>query len=352
MREMTYAAAIEDALMQAMASNPRIVVFGEDVPAIRMNLFTRFGESRVRPTPISESAFLGASVTAAMGGLRPVVEIMMVDFIAVAADALINHAAKTEAFSGGRWKVPMVVRVGCGGGYGDGGQHEQALWGLLAQVPGMKVVVPSNPADAGALMLSAIEDEGPVVFMEHKLLTDYWIDYLADGGRTGLDYQIPEAGARGEVPDRWSSIPIPQARVLREGRDLTMVAVGVAVHRCLEAAERLAEQDIQAGVVDLRSVSPLDVDTVCAEVARTQRLLVADEDYKHFGLAAELAAVTLEAGLRPAFERVCVEGTIPYDRRREAKALPNADRIVSAAVRLMAARPADPVPVAHSAHAQ
>ncbi len=352
MREMTYAQAIEDALMQAMASDPRIVVFGEDVHAIRMNLFARFGESRVRPTPISESAFLGAGVTAAMGGLRPIVEIMMVDFVAVAADALINHAAKVEAFSGGRWKVPMVVRIACGGGYGDGGQHEQALWGLLAQVPGMKVVVPSNPADAGALMLSAIEDEAPVLFMEHKLLADYWLDYLADGGRTGLDYQVPEAGARGVVPDTWGSIPIPAAQVLRAGRDLTMVGVGVAVHRCLEAAERLAELGIDAGVVDLRSVSPLDVDTVCAELAKTQRLLVADEDYKHFGLAGELAAVALEAGLQPAFQRVCVERTIPYDRRREVEVLPNAARIVDAATMLMSARTPSPLSVTHTSHSR
>ena len=225
----------------------------------------------------------------------------------------------------------MVVRASCGGGYGDGGQHEQSLWGWLAQVPGMKVVVPSNPADAGGLMLSAIEDEGPVVFMEHKLLADYWLEYLADGGRTGLNYDIPEDGARGQVPDAWTPVPIGRAKVVREGNDLTMVAVGVALHRCLEAAERLAESGVQAGVIDLRSVSPLDGETVCAEVAKTGRLLVADEDYKGFGLSGELAAVALEAGMGPRFSRVCVEGTIPFDRRREAEALPNAARILGAA---------------------
>jgi pyruvate dehydrogenase E1 component beta subunit len=331
---MTFAGAIEDVLMKAMADDERIVVFGEDVHALRMNLYAKFGEMRVRPTPISESAFLGAAVTAAMAGLRPVVEIMMVDFVAVAVDALVNHAAKVDAFSGGRWKAPMVVRMGCGGGYGDGGQHEQSLWGWLAQVPGMKVVVPSNPADAGGLMLSAIEDQGPVIYMEHKLLADYWIDYLADGGRSNLDYDIPEAGLRGEVPRIWEPIPIGEAKVLRDGGDLTMVGVGVSVHRCLEAAAQLADRGVHAGVIDLRSISPLDTETVCRAVKKTGRLLVVDEDYKQFSLSGELAAVVMEAGIAAKFGRVCVEHTIPFDRRREAQALPNVARILETALLL------------------
>lgn len=336
MKTTTFAGAIEDALMKAMSEDSRIVVFGEDVHALRMNLFTKFGEMRVRSTPISESAFLGAAVTAAMAGLRPVVELMMVDFVAVAADALVNHAAKLEAFSGGRWKAPMVVRAPCGGGYGDGGQHEQSLWGWLAQIPGLKVVVPSNPADAGGLMLSAIEDEGPVIFMEHKLLADYMIDVVADAGRTGLDYDIPEAGIRGEVPKAWEPIPIGEAQTLREGEDLTMVSVGVSVHRCLEAAKQLGDAGVSAGVIDLRSISPLDTDAVCSAVAKTGRLLVVDEDYKHFSLSGELAAVVLEAGIAAKFARVCVEDTIPFDRRREAQSLPNVTRIIEAATKVVA----------------
>jgi len=335
MKTMTFAGAIEDALMQAMSEDPRIVVFGEDVHSIRMNLYAKFGEMRVRPTPISESAFLGAAVTAAMAGLRPVVELMMIDFVAVAADALVNQAAKLEAFSGGRWKAPMVVRAPCGGGYGDGGQHEQTLWGWLAQVPGLKVVVPSNPADAGGLMLSALEDEGPVLFMEHKLLADYWIDALADAGRTKLDYDIPEAGARGEVPKTWEPIPIGEAKVLRDGEDLTMVSVGVSVHRCLEAAAQLADRGVQAGVIDLRSIAPLDTDAVCRAVEKTGRLLVVDEDYKQYSLSGELAAVVMEAGIAAKFARVCVEDTIPFDRRREAQVLPNVARIREAASTLI-----------------
>ena len=335
MKTMSFAGAIEDALMKAMSEDPRIVVFGEDVHSIRMNLFAKFGEMRVRPTPISESAFLGAAVTASMAGLRPVVELLMIDFVAVGVDALVNHAAKLEGFSGGRWKAPMVVRASCGGGYGDGGQHEQSLWGWLAQIPGLKVVVPSNPADAGGLMLSAIQDEGPVIYLEHKLLADYWMDGLADGGRTNLDYDIPEAGARGEVPRTWEPIPIGEAKVLRDGGDLTMVSAGVSVHRCLEAAARLEDRGVEAGVIDLRSIAPLDTDAVCRAVERTGRLLVVDEDYKHFSLSGELAAVVMEAGITAQFARVCVEDTIPFDRRREAQALPNVARILEAASRLL-----------------
>jgi pyruvate dehydrogenase E1 component beta subunit len=338
MRELSFADAIEDALAQAMAADERVVVFGEDAPGLRMNLYARFGEERVRPAPISESAFLGAAVGAAMAGLRPVVEIMLVDFIAVAVDALVNQAAKLETFSGGRWRAPMVVRASCGGGYGDGGQHEQALWAWLAHIPGLSVVVPATPDDAGGLLLGALEHGGPVVFLEHKLLADYWLDYLGSGGRSNLSYDIPEAGARGPVPDSWQPIALGASRVRREGGDLTIVGVGVAVHRALEAAERIAaDRGAQATVLDLRSVQPLDRAAVCEAVRRSGRLLVVDEDYRDFGLSGELAATVLEAGIAARFARVCVEDTIPYDRRREDRALPNVERIMIAATTLLEA---------------
>ena len=149
MKTMTFDQAAEDALAQAMAEDDRIIIMGEDVQGLRLNLFVRFGPERVRNTPISEAAFVSAAVAAAMAGLRPVVEVMLVDFIAVAMDAILNHAAKVETFSGGKWQVPLVVRTACGGGYGDGGQHEQSLWGWLAHIPGLSVVVPSSPADVG-----------------------------------------------------------------------------------------------------------------------------------------------------------------------------------------------------------
>jgi len=338
MRELGFAAAIEDALCQAMVEDDRIVVFGEDVQGLRMNLFARFGEGRVRAAPISESAFLGAAVGAAMAGLRPLVEIMLIDFLPVAADALVNQAAKVETFSGGRWSAPMVVRAACGGGYGDGGQHEQALWAWLAHIPGLSVVVPSNPADAGGLLLGALADGGPVIYLEHKLLADYWRDYLGSGGRSTVTYDVPSAGQIGPIPDAWEPIPLGKSVTRREGDDLTIVSVGVGVHRALEAAESLAdERGVEAGVIDLRSVQPLDREAVCEAVGRSGRMLVVDEDYRDFGLSGELAATVLEAGLEVKFARVCVEGTIPFDQRRERQVLPNVGRITEATLKLLEA---------------
>ncbi|HSA95464.1 MAG TPA: pyruvate dehydrogenase, partial [Acidobacteriota bacterium] len=199
MRTLPFSKAVDEALAQAMAEDPRIVVFGEDVPLLRRDLAVRFGAKRVFGAPISESAFVGAGAAAAMAGLRPVVELYMVDFAAVAMDALLNHAAKIEAFTGGRWRVPLVLRAPCGGGYGDGGQHEQSLWGWLAHVPGLTVIVPSTPADAGGLFLAALAHGGPIVFLEPKLLSASWLDFLGSGGRTTVSYDIPEAGANGPV---------------------------------------------------------------------------------------------------------------------------------------------------------
>lgn len=335
MRTLTFAAAIEDALAQAMAEDPTIVLLGEDVPTLRRNLLVRFGADRVLAAPISEAAFTGAAVTAAMGGLRPVVEVMLVDFIAVAVDALLNHAAKLETFSGGTWTAPLVVRSACGGGYGDGGQHEQSLWGWLAHIPGLAVVVPSTPADAGGLMLTALEHPGPVVYLEHKLLADYWLDYLGGGSRSTVTFDVPAEGARGPVPRRWEALPLGQAAVRRQGTDLTLISVGVGVHRALDAARALEESGLSAEVIDLRTVAPLDAAAVRRSVAATGRLLVVDEDYRGFGLSGELAALCLEAGLTFAYGRVCTDTTIPFDREREARVLPNVERIVRAAEALM-----------------
>jgi pyruvate dehydrogenase E1 component beta subunit len=336
MRELSFAEAIEDALAHAMAADERVVVLGEDVAGLRMNLYARFGEQRVRPAPISESAFLGAAVGAAMAGLRPVVEIMLVDFLPVAMSALVSEASKIATFSAGDWRVPMVVRTSCGGGYGDGGQHEQALWGWLAHIPGLSVVVPSTPADAGGLLLGALEEDGPVVFLEHKLLAEDWLDYMGAGGRTTVAFDVPAAGARGPVPDSWQPLPLGAAVARREGDDLTIVGVGVAVHRALEAAEWLAaDRGVEAAVLDLRTVQPFDRQMVCDAARASGRLLVVDEDYRDFGLSGELAATVMEAGIDARYARVCVDDTIPFDRRREAEALPNRDRIVAAATRLL-----------------
>ena len=335
MRTMSFADAIEDALADAMAGDERVIIMGEDVQMIRVNLFTRFGKERVLAAPISESAFLGAAVSAAMAGLRPVVEVMLVDFIGVALDALLNHAAKIEAFSGGQWNAPLVVRAACGGGYGDGGQHEQSLWGLLAHIPGLTVVVPSTPADAGGLMISAIEHEGPVIYLEHKLLADYWLDYLGAGGRNTVQYDVPQQGAMGSVPDQWQPVPIGKAVNRRDGTDMTIAGVGVTVHRALESADILEQKGFSTEVLDLRTVAPLDTNALLESVSKTGRLLAVDEDYRDFGLSGELAARVLENGLTAKYGRVCTEETIPYSRELEDQTLPNTKRIVEAALKLL-----------------
>jgi pyruvate dehydrogenase E1 component beta subunit len=327
--------AIERAIAQAMVRDDRVVVLGEDVHMLRPELFARFGKKRVLSTPISESAFLGAAVGAAMSGLRPIVEIMLVDFVAVALDAVLNEMAKLEAFSGGRWTCPLVVRTACGGGYGDGGQHEQALWGLLGGIPGLTVVVPSTPADAAGLMRAAIEHEGPVFFMEHKLLSEGWLEFLGRLGRDTVSFDVPPAGAVGEVPEEIPHMPIGKAEVRRAGKDLTVVSLAVGVHRALEAAGKLEERGCSCEVIDLRTVRPLDAESILASVRRTGRLLVVDEDYRECGLSGELAATVLEAGLAPSFARVCLEGTLPYARHLEARALPNVERISAAALALV-----------------
>ncbi|MBM3310562.1 MAG: pyruvate dehydrogenase [Candidatus Aminicenantes bacterium] len=335
MRTMFFTQAVDDALAQAMADDPRIVLCGEDTPLLRRELLVRFGPKRVIGTPISESAFLGAGVAAAMTGLRPVVEVYMVDFLGVCMDALLNHAAKVEAFSGGKWTAPVVVRAPCGGGYGDGGQHEQSLWGWLAHIPGLVVLVPSTPADAGGLMLAALRNDGPAIFLEHKLLSETWSDFLGSGGRRTVKYDVPLEGAKGLVPDTWEPLPIGKAILRREGRDLAIVGVGVGVHRAVEARAALEKEGISAGVLDLRTVSPLDKTAICEAVAKTGRLLVVDEDYEGFGLSGELAAVLLEAGISFKYARVCTRTTIPYGRQLEDECLPNTERIRESARKLM-----------------
>jgi pyruvate/2-oxoglutarate/acetoin dehydrogenase E1 component len=335
MKSMYFTEAIDDALSQAMSDDARIIVFGEDVPLLRRNLLVRFGPQRVRGTPISESAFVGAGVAAAMAGLRPVVELYMVDFLGVAMDALLNHASKLETFSGGKWTAPVVVRAPCGGGYGDGGQHEQSLWGWLAHIPGLTVVVPSTPADAGGLMAAALQQDGPVIFLEHKLLSESWLEFMGSGGRHTVHYDVPAPGRRGPVPDHWEALPFGKATLRREGDDLTMVSVGVGVHRALEAAETLDKEGISTSVLDLRSISPLDKTAVIEAVARTGHLLVIDEDYESFGLSGELAAVVMQAGIACKYERVCTQTTIPYDRDMEEQTLPNVQRIQTAAFNLL-----------------
>jgi pyruvate/2-oxoglutarate/acetoin dehydrogenase E1 component len=336
----TYAGAIEAALMHAMAEDERIVIFGEDVEMLRRNLLIRFGPARVRNAPISEAAFLSAGVAASMAGLRPIVELMFIDFVGVALDALLNHAAKVRGFSGGRWNAPLVVRAGCGGGYGDGGQHEQSLWGLLSGIPGLSVVVPSNPVDAAGLMLSAIADEGPVVYLEHKLLSDYWLDYLGVGNRQTVSFDVPWAGAHGEIASPPAAIPLGAAVTVRRGADLALISIGLGVHMCLEAAHVLAQRGVQCTVIDLRSASPLDRRAILAAAQATGHVVAVDEDYVAGGLSGEIAATLAENGSGARFARVATLDTVPYARAREQRAFPNSERIVAAAEFVLGSRTA------------
>jgi pyruvate/2-oxoglutarate/acetoin dehydrogenase E1 component len=336
MKKIKFMDAVDSVLAQAMAEDPRIILMGEDLRALRSALYVRFGPERVLNTPISEAAFLGAGVAAAMGGLRPVVELYMADFLAVAVDALLNHAAKVADFSGGKWHIPLVLRTTCGGGYGDGGQHEQSLWGWIAHIPGISVVVPSNPADAGGLMLAALEAQDPVVLMEPKLLSENWLDFLGGGSRPAVKFDIPTSGVVGEVPTPWQPVPMGNAAIKRPGSDLSIFSLGVGVHRALDAAEILSQEGFQVEVIDLRTVSPLDHETILESVVKTRRMLVVDEDYQGFGLSGELSAIALEKGLSFAYRRVCTQGTIPFSREMEDQVLPNTQRILAAARELVA----------------
>jgi len=330
---MRYGQAVDFALAEAMAKDDTVVTWGEDVKLIHRELLTRFGPERVRDTPISESAFLYAGIGAAMAGLRPVVEIMLIDFLPVAWSGIVNAASKFRDFSGGRWEVPLVVRAGCGGWYTDGGQHEQVLWGQLSAYPNINVVCPSTPADAAGLMRTAVETDEVVVFLEHQLLSEQWIDFLAGGSRSTVDFAhlIPSDGAQGEVPLPLERVPLGRAAVRREGSDVALISLGVGAHRCMDAARVLGGSGIDASVLDLRSVSPLDRAAVVAQARRTRRVVVVDEDYVRGGLSGEIAAVLLEAGVAADFARVAVEGTIPFAPHLEYAALPNVERIVNAA---------------------
>jgi pyruvate dehydrogenase E1 component beta subunit len=268
-----YAHAINQALSDAMSADETVIVLGEDVAQaggsfkVTRGLVEIFGVNRVIDTPISESTIVSASVGAAMSGLRPVVEIMFMDFMTLAMDAVVNQAAKARFMFGGRTSVPMVVRTPHGGGLSAGPQHSQCLEAWFAHVPGLKVVCPSSPQDAYSLLRSSIEDSDPVIFIEHKGLY----------------------ANRGEV-DTALKVPIGIAKVLREGRDATVVTYGATVAVCLAAAEKLSRDGVEVEVIDLRSLQPWDERTVFQSIAKTHRVVVVHEAVQAFGIGAEIAA--------------------------------------------------------------
>ncbi len=272
--ETTFLTAVKNALADAMRSDPRVIVLGEDVAeggpyGATAGLAEEFGRTRVLNTPISEGAVCGAAIGAAQAGLRPVVEIMFIDFITLALDQLVNQAAKAHFMSGGQLTVPMVLRTQGGAGSRSGAQHSQSLEAWLAHVPGLKVVMPSNAADAAGLLASAIDDPGPVVFVENNSL------YFR---------REPERA------DHTGPVPIGSARTVRRGNDLTIVATSRMVGEATQAAERLASEGVQAEVIDPRTLVPLDIDTIAASVRRTGRAVVAHEAVTTGGFGAELTA--------------------------------------------------------------
>jgi pyruvate dehydrogenase E1 component beta subunit len=316
-----------ESVAQEMRIDPRVFVMGEDIGQLggvygnTRGLIEEFGAERVRDTPISETAFMGAAVGAASDGMRPVVELMFVDFFGVCFDAIYNLMAKNIYFSGGEVKVPVVLMTSTGGGYCDGGQHSQCLYSTFAHLPGMKVVCPSNAYDAKGLMTAAIRDDSPVIYMYHK-------------GLQGMGWLGTEPGATVHVPEESYTIPFGKAAIVREGTDVTIVGVAMGVHNGLKAADKLAAQGISAEVVDLRTLVPLDRDTVFNSVKKTGRLIVVDEDYNSYGLTGEIIATIAERDisvLKASPKRVAYPDIpIPFSRPMEQFALPNPDKIVAA----------------------
>jgi acetoin:2,6-dichlorophenolindophenol oxidoreductase subunit beta len=315
--ETTYLEAIRTTLAEAMRADPRVLVLGEDVAedgpwGATAGLAEEFGIERVRNTPISEAAICGVAIGAAQSGLRPVVEIMFVDFLTLALDQLVNQAAKAHFMSGGQLQVPLVLRTQGGAGQRGGAQHSQNLEAWLTHVPGLKVAMPSTAADAAGLLATAIADPNPVVFVENKTL-----------------YFRKE-----EIPDDREPVPLGRARVVREGRDVTVVALSRLVHESLAAAEELAPDGIEVEVIDPRTLVPLDLDEIVESVRRTHRLVVAHEAVVHGGFGAEIVAQVQAAAfddLDAPIERVGAPfAPVPFSPPLEDAYLPGRAEVTAA----------------------
>jgi pyruvate dehydrogenase E1 component beta subunit len=314
----TYREALRDALREALAGDDRVFLMGEDVGryggcfAVSLGLLEEFGPERVRDTPLSESAFVGAGIGAALGGMRPIVEIMTVNFSLLALDQIVNNAATILHMSGGQFNVPLVIRMATGAGRQLAAQHSHSLEGWYAHVPGLRVLAPATVADARGMLAPALEDPDPVVIFEHASL-----------------YNM-----EGELPDDLGPVDIDHAAVRRPGRDLTLVTYGGSLPKVLAAAEELAARRIDVEVIDLRTLRPLDDETLLGSVARTHRAVVVDEGWRTGGLSAEVAARIAEGcfwDLDAPVGRVCgAEVPVPYARQMEEAALPQVDGIVAA----------------------
>ncbi len=323
MRKLTYADALREALREEMLRDPRVVLMGEEIGVfegvykVTRGLLKEFGPERVRDTPISEAAIAGAAIGAALVGLKPVAEIMYMDFLPICLDQIATQAAKMHFMSGGKLKVPMVLRTQYSLGRVHGSQHSQFFPSWFFQVPGLKVVLPSTPHDAKGLLKGAILDDNPVVFIE-----------------SGMLYRT-----RGPVPEEDYVIPLGKCDVKRKGNDLTIVAVSRVLNEALAAAAKLEEQGIAVDVIDPRTIQPLDLETILESVKRTGRLIVASDDVKSGGIGSEIAAAVVEEAfdsLDAPILRVASSNTpIPFSPTLEQAYMPNAEKILEAAKKLI-----------------
>jgi pyruvate dehydrogenase E1 component beta subunit len=324
-RPTTYREAMREALREALAGDPRVFLLGEDVGryggcyAVSKGLLQEFGEERVRDTPLSESAFVGAAIGAALGGLRPIVEVMSVNFSLLCLDQIVNTAATLRHMSGGQFSVPVVIRMATGAGRQLAAQHSHSLENWYAHVPGLRVVAPATIDDARWMLAAALADPDPVLIFEHVVL--YNAEGRLDGGVTSVD--------------------IDRAAVRRAGTDVSLITYGGSLHKTLTAAEQLAGEGISAEVVDLRTLRPLDIGTVLASVRKTRRAVIVDEGWRSGSLAGEIAARIAEDAfydLDAPPARVCsAEVPIPYAKHLEEAALPQVPAIVAAARRALGA---------------
>ena len=323
-RQVTIMQAINAALMDAMDADEGVLVLGEDVAdpeeggvvGVTRGLSSRFGEDRVKSTPISEQAIIGAAIGASLVGYKPVAEIMLMNFTTVAMDMIVNHAAKLRFMSGGQTHVPIVIRCMTGTGFSSGGQHCDYLEAWFAHTAGMKVVAPSNPADAYGLMRAAINDPDPVLYIEN--LPSYW--------------------AKGEACEPGHFVPLGKARIAKEGSDVTIVSYSRTLLEALGAVEAMEAAGVSAEIIDLRTISPWDQETVIASVTKTGRLLIAHEAVERHGVGAEIAAVTskeLFGKLKAPVERLGAPfAPVPFSKPLEDAYAPNAKRIAEAAITL------------------
>lgn len=318
MQEITYREALNQALREEMRRDDRIFILGEDVGLyggsykVTDGLLAEFGSDRVRDTPISEGAIVGTGIGAAMLGLRPIAELMTINFSLLAMDQIVNHAAKIRSMFGGKVAIPLVIRAPGGGGQQLGAQHSQSLESYFMHAPGLKVVIPSTPADAKGLLKESIRDDNPVMFIEHTVLY----------------------GTKGEVPSGDYTIPLGKADVKKKGNDITIIAYSRMLLVALEAAQRLLQEEIDAEVVDPRTLNPLDIEALVDSVKKTKRAVVVEEDWLTGGVGGELAAQIYEKAfdyLDAPIKRVATKDVpLPYSRELELRAIPQVEDVVAA----------------------